>query len=650
MKLRVLILFSVLLMGWGFLVLRAAQIQIFPNARLERLKERQFETSLSIRSRRGAIMDRNGKELAASVPSYSLFADPKVLKSPRATARQLGIWLRMSRQNVYRLLTRKNDRFVWIARQLDKEMTEKIKSLKNPGLGFVEEPKRIYPNGSLLGQVLGFVGNDGRGLEGLEKEYNKELSGRLLKVMVARDARGRPLLPSASVFTENPDGSDISLTIDSEMQFELEKRLAEAVKQHDAESAMGVVLDAQNSDVLALAMTPFVDLNHPFKSSTQERRNRIFSDAFEPGSTMKTFVIAAALKAGLAKPNTKFYCEKGSFKIGNRTIGEAEAHEAFEWLTVTEILAHSSNIGSTKIAFKLGAEQLRSSLTEFGFGQKTGIQFPGESSGILQRLPWNQILLSNVSFGHGVAVTPIQMASAYAAVANGGILREPRLVKSIKSNRKHEVTDIPEDEGRRIFDEELAAHLRMMLTVATGDQGTGSKARIPGFLVGGKTGTAQMVDFKNGGYKKNAYISSFAGFAPSHDPRFVIYIVVKDPKKGYYGSSVAAPVFAKMAQFAVRRIGLPPLILSQQNLVGSSASGDLAVKQQKAVQRVIQSGDSSFPDLKGLALREALKRIGPVGSSVKINGSGYVSRTSPPPGQVWKREEPVTLFLSPDVE
>lgn len=644
MKLRILVLFSFLLMGWGILVLRAAQIQIAPNARLEKLKAKQFEKSLSIRTRRGAILDRNGKELAASVPSYSLFVDPKVLKEPRNTAKKLGIILRQSRHQLFKKMTRKNDRFIWIARQLDDDKAEKIRELKNPGLGFVEEPKRIYPNGTLLGQVLGFVGRDGRGLEGLERTFNKDLSGELRQVMVARDARGRPLLPSASVFTEIPDGADLQLTIDSEIQFELEKRLREVVENFEAESAVGVVLDVHSSDVVALGMTPFVDLNHPFKSSTKDRRNKVISDAHEPGSTLKTFVVAAALKEGVVEPFTKFYCEKGKMKIGRRVISEADSHHAFEWLTVTEILSQSSNIGTSKIAFELGADKLRQNLIDFGFGQKTGVNFPGEFSGILQKLPWNQHLLANVSFGHGMTATPLQIASAYAAVANGGILRTPRFVRSIKSYKDRETKEVEVDEGRRIFDESIASQLRMMLTVATGDQGTGKKARIPGFLVGGKTGTAQMVDFKNGGYKQGSYISSFAGFAPSHDPRYVIYIAVSDPQKAYYGSTVAAPVFAQVAQYALRKLALPPVILTKTNVVESDGQRDLAHDQTRAIEKALQMKPDHFPDLKGLALREALKRIGH--SNVRVKGSGFVSKTSPSPGEPWEKEKPVTLYLS----
>ncbi len=648
MKLRILILFSCLLMAWGFLILRAAQIQIVPNAKLAKLKARQFEASLSIHTRRGAIVDRNGRELAASVPSYSLFVDPQVLKEPRTTSRKLAKFLRISQRNLFKKLTKKKNRFIWIARQLDEDTTEKIKALRNPGLGFVEEPKRIYPNGTLLAQVLGFVGRDGRGLEGLERSFNKDLSGELRQVMVARDARGRPLLSSASVFTEIPDGSDLQLTIDTDLQFELEKRLREVVERYDASSALGVILDVESSDILALGMTPFVDLNNPFRSSSKDRRNKVISDAFEPGSTLKPFLIAAALKEGVIKPNSKFYCEKGRMKVGRRIIREADSNHAFEWLTATEILAYSSNIGTTKIAFQLGAEKFRKHLREFGFGSQTGLNFPGEASGIVHGLPWNQHLLANISFGHGITTTPLQMAAAYAAIANGGVWRTPRLVKSIRSQKNREVIGLNVHEGKRIFDEELSAQLRMMLTVATGDQGTGKKARIPGFLVGGKTGTAQMVDFEKGGYKRGAYISSFAGFAPAHDPRFVIYISVENPKKRYYGSEVAAPVFAQMAQYAVRKLGLPPVILSEKNVVDSDGLQNISSIQEKAIQRVVQSDKTVFPDLKGLALREALKRIPLESSNIKIKGSGYISRTSPRSGEPWQKDKPVTLYLSED--
>lgn len=650
MKIRVLILFSLLLLGWGFLWLRAAQIQIFPNARLERLKNKQFESSVRIRSRRGAIVDRKGRELAASIPSYSIFADPLMVKNPRDTARKLSKILGIPTQTIQKRLTKKKSRFVWLGRQFYEDVKLKVQKLKNPGLGIVEEPKRIYPNGTLLGQTLGFVGRDGHGLEGLEKQFNKSLKGELRHIIVPRDARGRPLLASASTLTAVPDGSDLELTVDADIQFELEKQLRHVVEQYDAEGASGIVLDVHTSDILAIGMTPSVDLNRPFSSSTEERRNRVISDAFEPGSTLKTFVIAAAFKEGLAQPNSRYYCEKGRMTIGRRVISEADSHHAFEWLTTTEILAYSSNIGTTKIAFELGPQKLYHHLQDFGFGHRTGVSFAGEASGILHQMPWNQHLLANISFGHGIAVTPLQMASAYTAVANGGVLRTPRIVKSIRSKEKNIHEDIEPDKGRRILTEEMASNLRMMLTAATGAQGTGKRARIPGFLVGGKTGTAQMVDFKNGGYKKGAYVSSFAGFAPAHDPRFVIYIAVDAPKKAYYGSEVAAPVFAKVAQFAIRQIGLPPVLLSQSDVVNKKGRLSLNESQARAIHRVLATSPTSFPDLNGLALREAIKRIGPTKASIKIQGSGFVKRTIPEAGTDFGDGKPITLILSEDLQ
>ncbi|MEN0059769.1 MAG: penicillin-binding protein 2, partial [Bdellovibrio sp.] len=334
----------------------------------------------------------------------------------------------------------------------------------------------------------------------------------------------RPLINDGLLFLENPEGSELRLTVDSELQYRLESELENTVKTFEADHAVGVILDARTSAVLALASSPTFDVNKPAKVAPEFRRNKIVTDAFEPGSTMKTLVIAAALNRGLIKPNTKFYCEKGVFRIGDRVIREAESKEKFEDLTVAEILAVSSNVGTTKIAFKMGPEALRQGLLDFGFGQKTGVEFPGEAKGSVLPLPWRQHLLSNISFGHGISATPLQIANAYAAIANGGVLNTPYIVQSIRDSETGEVVETPVKPLRRVLSSEQAAQMRAMLLGVTTQGGTATNARVEGFMVGGKTGTAQKVNPHGRGYLKGAYISSFAGFIPANDPRFVIYV------------------------------------------------------------------------------------------------------------------------------
>jgi cell division protein FtsI (penicillin-binding protein 3) len=542
----------------------------------------------------------------------------------------------------------KSRRFIWIKRQMGEAERDQIKRWDEAGLGFVEEPRRVYPNGNLLEQVLGFVGSEGGGLEGLELEYNKDLQGKLKQVLLPRDARGRPLLNDGRALTETADGADLQLTIDYEVQFTLEQELRETVDHFDADSAVGVVMDAQTSEILAMA-------NSSLGKDSSAKRNRIVVDTFEPGSTLKTFVIAGALRENLIRPSTRYNCEGGRMKVGDKYIKEAMETEKFGWLNVTEILAYSSNVGVTKIAFDLGAARLAQTLNDFGFGSKTGIDLPGEARGIINPMPWRPHLLSNISFGQGIAVTPIQLVAAYGAIANGGILKKPLLVKSIRRPGDESPVELQAEEVRRVLSAQDAATMRLMLTAATEDKASGAKARIPGYHVGGKTGTAQKVDLVKGGYIPGGYVSSFAGFVPASNPRFVIFIAVDNPKKAYYGSQVSAPVFSRMAQYLVRRAGLPPVLISESNVIHTpqvvaKKRSDLQAHALNEIKRITEEDEAGlFPNLLGMSLREALSRVRDQASRVEVRGSGVVVRTIPAPGSALAGKSRVTLVLeNPD--
>lgn len=639
MKHRILILFSIFLLLWSLLLIRALRLQVVPDQRLSQLKRRQFETSIQLRSRRGLILDRQGRELAASIPAYSLFADPKLIENPSAVADRLAKTLRMSRRGLYRLLKQKEKRFVWLRRQLDEKAKQKISSWGNMGLGFIEEPQRVYPHGGSLQHILGLVGRDGRGLEGIELQLNSHLEGRVQQVILPKDARGRPLLQDGRALTEVPDGYDVQMTLDQDIQFQLERELTDAVEKFKADGAQGLIMDAINSEVLAIASLPLA------------RRNRLISDVFEPGSTFKTFVVASALKQGVIQPNSRYDCENGRMKIGRRWISEADSHHKFKVLSVSEILALSSNIGTAKIAFDIGARGLEAGLREFGFGERLGVEFPGEARGIVNPQPWSKHLLSNVSFGQGVAVTPIQVAAAYAAIANGGWLQAPRLVSEIRG-RDGKTEWEPRGIRRRVLSEEQAATMRLMLTAATQEGGTGVNARVPGYHVAGKTGTAQIPDNKNGGYLTDSYISSFAGFLPAHEPRFVIFVMVENPKKAYYGSQVAAPIFARLGQFLMRHAGVPPIVISERNLIPKSNTEEkLRDRAQGLALRAANESEHGLPNLLGMSLREALARLDAMPVKARVKGHGIVVRTIPQAGTLLPQNRParVTLLLeNPD--
>jgi len=661
LKPRILLVFAGLILLWAVLIGRAGFLQIFPSGRIRAIQERQFQTVITLQSRRGAIVDRRGRELALSTTAYSLFADPKLLQGKKKLAARLAKELGMSADGIYAKIKDKDKRFNWIARLLPKEKAEVIKAWDEHGLSFVEEFKRVYPNESLLAHSLGLVGAEGQGLEGIELGYDQQLRGNKKRISLHRDAWGRPLIADGMMFAENPDGAEIKLTVDSEMQHMLEGELSHAVQAFEADQAFGVILDVSTSAVLAVANTPTFDANRAQKMSGEIRRNRVITDTFEPGSTLKTFAVATALRQKIIAPNSKYNTENGIMRVGDRIIREAESNHVWAHLTVSEILAYSSNIGVTKIAFDLGAESLRQGLLDFGFGGKTGVDIPGEVRGSVQPLPWNQHLLSNVSFGQGIAVTALQVANAYAAIANGGVLNTPYVVQSVRDPDSGEMVENKPKPVRRVLSEEDAESMRMMLAGVTAPGGTGINANVEGFLVGGKTGTAQKVNPDGRGYLAGAYISSFAGFIPASDPKFVIYIVVDHPKKtSYYGAAVAAPLFSRVASYAVRMEGLAPVLVSEKNLLPGLVA--ISTENQPIPAPVVPTAPSflmaaefskematphltAVPDFRNRTIREVLHRLSGQDLEVKFIGSGTVLETDPAAGTDFSDVKKLTVYL-----
>jgi cell division protein FtsI (penicillin-binding protein 3) len=645
MRSRIVLILIVLTCMWSILIARAAYLQLIPDYRLQSLQHRQFETVVTLKARRGDVVDRNGRELAVSMTSYSLFADPKLIEDQRKVVKILATELKIAPKAVLEKIRGKKKRFVWIERHIDRDIRDSIeaqlKAAKIRGMGWVQESKRIYPNDRLLSHVLGFVGGEENGLEGLELKYNDKLQADNKKVSMRKDARGRPLLVAGQMFSEAPEGSDIQLTIDRELQFTLEQELAGAVVEHQADAAVGVILDAKTSEILAMASSPSFDPNKPQGFSFDKKRNRSITDSFEPGSTMKTFIIAGALGKKFVQPNTKIDCEGGEFRIGKRVIHEADSKHKFNMLTVSEVLLHSSNVGMAKIGLKMGEQEVAETLRNFGFGDRTGVDLPGEARGIVQPLPWKEHLLANIAFGHGVATTPLQMANAYASIANGGFLKTPYIVKSIHDPETGETVESQPRTLRRVLSEEDASKMRFMLSGATTGDGTGVNARVAGYPVAGKTGTAQKINPNGRGYMPGGYVSSFAGFLPANDPKWVIYIAVDRPRKGYYGAEVAAPVFSRVAQFAIRHAGLAPVFVSANNMIKQGIESAKPKEVPKAIDL-----EAGVPDLAGMTLREVLTRVTGTGIDVKVQGDGIVTRTEPAAGSSFASSKELTVYLS----
>ena len=565
---------SLFFLLWLLLLARMAYLQLFPNQKLANLNRLRLERSIELAGERGSVLDRHGNQLAFSIRAYSLVADPFLIKDISKTVKTLNqaltTTLRLNSSFLSHLSKKlykgkkQRKRFVWLVRDIDndkKSQLEKLtKKYKLTGIYFIKDWKRIYIYPQLFSPLLGFTSKDGRGQEGLEYHWEKTLKSSKKRLRVKQDAKGRSLFSEELLFNDlNRGGHHIQLTLDSDTQSFLQKELKKAVQLHSAESALGLILDAKTAAVRAMST---VLKKRPRLASSKRspfyHKNKIVTDAFEPGSTMKTFVFATLLREGfLSDLNKKYYCEGGKWKLPTYEIKEAHLDfkkQEWNWLTLKEILAKSSNVCTSKLAFSVGADAHYQVLKDFGFGEKTGIDFPGETKGILHTPPWTPYQLSHIGFGHNITTSPLQIARAYVAIANGGILMQPYLLKSIFVQHSDfmNLSSGPYP-LRRVLKEEHAALLKKLLQGVVSKSGTGYRATVLSHPAGGKTGTAQKVNSKKGGYYSKKYISSFVGFAPLKDPKYVVYIAVDSPKKNYYASYVAAPIFSKVTSYLLRR-------------------------------------------------------------------------------------------------
>lgn len=635
MKSRIIIIYIFVCTYWCLLIGRAAFLQLFPNEKIASLKSKQFERTIALNPQRGDIYDRNGEELAISTLMYSLFVDPHDLKiSPLLLGNKLGRVLKMNPQNIKLKVKDKTKRFVWIKRHLDESVYKKILAMDIHGVGFQPEYKRFYPNGELAAQTIGYTSKHDQGIEGLEYMYEEVLAGQKKNFTVQRDARGRPLIQNGFIFTERPAGEDLVLTLDKNIQFFVENELKTSVEKFKAEGGWGIVLNAKTSEILSLVSYPTFNPNSPGDSKSQDRRNKSITDFFEPGSTMKTFLVAGALTNQIIEPNTIVDVEGGKLKIGKRYIHEADEKHKFKKLSIMDILAKSSNIGTSKIAFEMGENLVYQTYRNFGFGEKTGVDFPGETPGLFNPPPWSKHLTANISFGHGIAATPLQVANAYASIANDGKLMKPYIVKSRKSLETGEIIKTEPELIREVLTPEQSKQMRILLTMVTASEGTGYNARLEGYLAAGKTGTAQKVSPDSRGYLDKQYISSFVGFLPANNPQYVIYVAVDNPQGSeFYGSQVAAPIFKNIAEYLVQKQGLVPVSTSEEKLYKPV---EITNKKDSVLNVVDARLEplSKVPELKGFTLREVLKTLHGKDVEPEILGvsSGVVAEVIPAEG------------------
>jgi len=552
-KLRVIIIGAIFTFFFIIIGVKAMYLQVFRCSWLSQKAADQYEVSFKSSGKRGTIFDRNLREMAVSIDVTSIAAHPTQIEDLKSAAKLLSKALQIDHKMLAKKLTSKK-KFVWVKRKVTPKEAEAVKKLNMDGLDFIPEHKRFYPNKTLAAQLIGFTDIDDNGLEGIEFNYDDDLSGEVFQYTVLRDAYGRGF-EAENMSGISSSGKNIVLTVDSTIQYIAEKALAETVEEFSAESGMAVVMVPKTGAILALAHVPLFNPNALEKFNRKFWRNRIITDPFEPGSTMKIFSAAAAIESGSSSPNSIFFCENGAYKMGRHIIHDTHEHG---WLSLQQIIKYSSNIGAIKFSEITGPEYLSRTLQNFGFGSKTGIDCPGETAGSLPPFRrWTKVDTGTISFGQGVSVSALQLIAATSAIANKGILMKPYVVQAITDHNGRLIKSFGPSRIRKVISEKTAETLsRIMQTVIT-EGGTGVNAALEGYSVCGKTGTAQKID-ENGGYSYEKYVASFVGFAPVENPKIAVLVVVDEPQKQHYGSIVAAPAFKAIAQKTLDYMHIAP--------------------------------------------------------------------------------------------
>jgi cell division protein FtsI (penicillin-binding protein 3) len=635
----------------ALIVGRAVDLAVLRGADLARLAELQHRARIELLPHRGPIVDRAGEALALSLDVPSIYVRPREMRGHEARLPALAAALHMP-LGVVRARTASKAPFVWLKRQAPPREAEAVVRLGLPGIYSVAEGRRFYPHNTLAAHVLGFVGVDSQGLEGVERRLDRLIRGQPHDIEADRDAHGQAMF-TGGVQAPPDVGSRVELTIDAGIQDATERALAAGVAAARAVGGAAVVLEPTTGEVLALANMPTFDPNQP--GAVKDRkwrdrvRNRAITDPYEPGSTFKAILAAAAIEESVVRPTDTFFCENGRYQIGKWPIHDSHPHG---WLTFAQVIQYSSNIGASKVAERLGAARYHRYLRAFGFGARTGIELPGETPGIMRPVEtWARIDLATHSFGQGVSVTPVQMAAAFGAIANGGLLMRPFLVRRIVApagdvKLRNEPTVV-----RRVISARAAQTVTALLRRVVEEKGgTGEKARLDDFPVAGKTGTAQKVNLQTGGYSTKR-IGSFVGFVPADRPRVVILVLIDEPGTSSYGGVVAAPVFRAIAASVLKRLGVE----GRAPAVQMVAVPPVPVPRRPAARvpsrpALAEAGPElpATPSFLGLSRREALARAQASGWDVRVTGIGYVSEQVPPPGAPFAPERRLALRLASD--
>jgi len=631
-------------------VARAFYLQIYEQERFAHLAEKQHLRVVQLTPSRGAIFDSTNSALAVSIEMDSLYAEPRNMENIPETAARLAPLVGMTKEELVKKM-RGNKGFVWLARRLTPEVASAVRKLDIDGIGFVKEPKRFYPNAEIGSHVVGFTGLDPEGLEGVERKFDSTLLGNTGFMVTERDALGRDIGTRGMMMKSASSGQSLALTIDKNIQYIAEKELAAAVESSRGKGGIAIVMDPQTGKLLAMANYPTFNPNSFGKSPPQALRNRAISDSFEPGSTMKVFLIAAALEEKVVKPEDGFNCENGSYNIGGRTIHDTHK---FGRLSVGDILKHSSNIGAAKIGARLGPERLYGYLRGFGFGTKSNIDLPGEVAGYLRnKSQWYGVDLATISFGQGLSISAIQLATAMSVIANGGSLMQPYVVDRIMDAKGSPVKQFSPVIKQQVVSPETARSVAKMMEGVAAEGGTGASASVDGFKVAGKTGTAQKADPVTKGYSQDKRTASFVGFIPADQPRLTILVVIDEPKTSPYGGVVAAPAFSAIAKQSLCYLRVSP------NQPLKNKSGVIEAKKDAPMtEDVAEDTEEVTPDsqhlsglimanFRGMSMRQVLQMMEKRGLNIRLIGSGRVIEQSPPPGRKITPSDPVWVRLAP---
>jgi cell division protein FtsI/penicillin-binding protein 2 len=644
---------------WMFVVsARLIYLQFSQHEGLANRARQQQQNSIETSPQRGELLDRQERQLARSVQTVSLFLDPDGLDAATLdnNAKQLAQVLSLKHAdlaNEFHEAQSQNRRFIWIARRLDSDLGAKVIALNLPGIQTRLEPKRYYPNGPLAAHVLGYVGLDGQGLGGLEQFYNSKIAGEPGRLFLEKDANGKPY---ESYEIASKPGQTVVLTIDQSIQYQAEQALQAAVERSRAKSGTVIVLDPRNGEILALANAPTFDPNKVAEAKPETRSNWALQNIYEPGSTFKVVAFSAAIEKKLARVDDRIDCQMGAITVAGRVVHD---HHAFGSLTIAEALAKSSNVAAIKLGLRVGDETMYDYMKRFGFGSKTGIELPGETVGILRKVErWQPSSIGSIAIGQEVGVTPVQMVSAFGALANDGVRVAPHLIREVR-NADGTVVYRAEPEQRRVISAETAITLRGMLEGVTLN-GTAKKAQLDGYSAAGKTGTAQKIDPKTRSYSATKFVGSFVGFAPVSNPQVVIIVVIDEPGGAYHGGDVAAPVFREVAEQILPTLGVMPDIevksvpelVAQvsENPESAAKLRDEQVQSEQQRRATLPTVDSNggrggevvyavatkkamlMPDLRGRSVRDAARTCAQLGLQVEARGEGRVLKQNPSAG------------------